>query len=274
MTDFKSEYRLGQGLQVILSAHDKVMMRYGAQRKFEWTPSADNALLLADDGFIERFKRLHDFQSRSPEEREIILKSAQEMMAYAHFGTNTVMFKEDSAKGRFSLLEQSAAHEELHIWCQRDRIDPSPHSYHVNEQFIDYLALRVLGFMDAPLSAVPEELHYHIINAMLTHEILDALGKDADKLLFDVCQGKSQEDLQRALNAHYGQGPRYNKDIQIVHGADFYGRFKDMALITRTISTNPDFNNLPGVQEISNMMLEWILSKKRIRHLSREDLSF
>ncbi len=273
MTDFKSEYESGQGLQVILSAHDKVMVRYGAQRNFEWTPSADNALLLTDEAFIERLKRLHNFQSRVPEEQEIILRSAQEMMAYAHFGTNTVMFKEASAKGKFSLLEQSAAHEELHIWCQRDRIDPSPHSYHVNEQFIDYLALRALGLMDVPLSAVPEELHYHIINAMLTHEILDALGEDADKLLFDVCQGKSQEYLQRVLNAHYGQGPRHNEHFQAVHGTDFYGRFKDMALITRTVSIDPDFNNRPEVQAVSDMMLEWILSKKSIRHLSREDLS-
>src|SRR3989344_2106177 len=112
MTDFKSAYESGQGLQVILSAHNKVMARYGAQRMFDWTPSADNSLLLTDEAFIERIKKLHDFQSRSPEAQEIILTSAQELIAYAHFGTNTVMFKEASSKGKFSFLEQSAAHEE------------------------------------------------------------------------------------------------------------------------------------------------------------------
>lgn len=273
MTDFKSEYIPGQGLQVILSAHDKTMMRYGTQRILEWVPSADNSFLLTDDAFIRRYKQLHDFQTSDPEAQRNILKDAKGCMAFAHFGTNTVMFKEAASNGKFSLLEQSAAHEELHLWCKRDRIDPEPHSYYVNEQFIDYLALRSLGLMDVPLSLVPEELHNHIANAMVTHEILDALGDSADKLLFDVCQGKNQEELQGRLNAYYNQGPPVNDRLQVVHGNDFYGRFKDLALITRIISMDPEFNYRPGVQEMSAMMLQWISSRKSIRHLSRRDLS-
>ena len=272
MTDFKSEYRPGRGLQVILSAHDKLMMRYGAQRIFEWRPSSDNVLFLSDPAFIERYKLLCDFHKRIPEDQEIILRSAKETMAYAHFGTNTVMFKESGGNGKLSVLEQLAAHEELHIWCQRDRIDSGPHSYHVNEQFIDYLALRALGLLEVPLGAIPDDLHNAIVNALYIHEVLDALGADSDKLLFDICQGKNQEEMRSRLNGYYLQGPPANDHIQAVHGREFYDRFKDLALITRRVSMDPNLNYSPAIQAMGDMMLQWILSRKRIQYLLRSDL--
>ena len=99
--------------------------------------------------------------------------------------------------------------------------------------------------------------------------VVDFDGKES----FDVCQGKNQEELQGRLNAYYNQGPPVNDRLQVVHGNDFYGRFKDLALITRIISMDPEFNYRPGVQEMSAMMLQWISSRKNIHHLSRSDLS-
>ena len=92
-------------------------------------------MLVSPKVFKKFFLSWHKFNERSLEEKKIILENARTYIGFAHFPTETLLVKKQSANGNYLTLQQCIAHEELHLWCKKEKIDDAEYSRSVNEQF-------------------------------------------------------------------------------------------------------------------------------------------
>lgn len=260
---------------LVSSAHQKLVERYGAQRTSTWEPAADNVFILSDEEFKRKFLELNEYSEKDSNEQRLLERNVGGLTGYSHFPTEELLIKQSAANGNVLTLQQTIAHEELHIWCKRDKIDQqNKHSYGVNETFIDYLSLVALELLDTPLPELPNELHNHVANALHIHEILDALGNNGDKLLFDVCQGKDQNNLKIALNRYYHLAPNtsLNERIPSMFGRDFYGRFKEFTLFLYVVGLHHEVQFSPPGRAFGQLITEWLTERKEIKYVNRPDL--
>jgi len=154
---------------------------------------------------------------------------------------------------------------------REDLDNNDPYSYAVNETFIDTLALEGLGYFDLSKDERVEAIDNAINNAILVKGVIDELGENGWKKLFEVCQTGNEEEIRGLMIEKFGNQPQGEmKDINDVlpkmYDETLWGRFKELAIMIYFIRQDPSFqiNNSNAVGYQQRLIIEWSGLNKEI----------
>ncbi|OGH37270.1 MAG: hypothetical protein A2905_05695 [Candidatus Levybacteria bacterium RIFCSPLOWO2_01_FULL_36_10] len=196
-----------------------------------------------------------------------------DLVGYASFGTRSLYVR--STEGRGQAFKQTIAHEILHLWFMRQMLDEGdPASDGVNETFVDTLALEGLRYFHLPRKAREPEIDGAINNSAIIKGVIERLGERGWEGLFRACQSGEQRQIASLMERTFGSQPKRalrqtNDSLQVVFGKNFWGRFKELALMTYLQRSDPTFQaKHRAVDHQMQLIIEWAqIDPKYLREL-------
>jgi len=251
---YSSELITAQGI------HERLLRRFGDYRNSDWQPSQDNVVVLNNEDFESKWMELGVTDDIDKEESQ---KYARDVIGFAHFESKKLYVR--STKRDNSEIEQTIAHEMLHLWFLRSELVPNERfSYDVNETFIDTLALEGLGAFEIPKKERTVYMDNAINNTIMIKTIIDKMGEEGWRDVFEVCQNGDEWNVRKLTKAVYGAQPptkelhKLNEQVPGLYGNFFWDRFKEVALAVYQIRRDANFQNEnPGVNFMLYLTSEW-----------------
>lgn len=252
--------KVSKELAAAQGVHERLIKRFGDYKKSDWQPTQDNVVVLANRDFEDTWINLMVSDEMGKEEKQ---KYARDIMGFAHFKSKKLYVR--STERDNSEIEQTMAHEMLHLWFLRNElIDGELASHDVNETFIDTLALEGLGLFDIPKEERTDYIDGAINNAIMIKAIVSRMGEEGWKSVFEVCQDGDEWNIRRKTREVFGAHPptqelrKLNEQVPGPYGKKFWDRFKEAALAVYQIRRDPNFQSEnPGVNYTLYLTSEW-----------------
>lgn len=230
--------------EVAVGVHQQLMERFGQWKKSVWEPTEENVLILDDKSFKREVGAL---LSREIEDPELVSRRVKPMIGFADFPSLKLYVKE--GLGKDQAFRQTLAHEMLHLWFGRNRFKDDKDyqaSFGANETFVETLSLEAMGFYNLPPNKLEEPIDNAVANYSIIREVVEKIGKNGWRYLFDTCQTGNQRQIAQEMERRFGRKPpgRFadlNEELPVVFGKDFWGRLKELALMLDLFRQDPSF---------------------------------
>jgi len=234
----------------IKKVHDKLIDRYGQYKTSSWEPSRENVHILSDEEFDEEVSKY------------IGEADVTEVVGYALFEKGKLFARASQKSGQE--MEETVAHEMLHLWFMKSLLDEGDvRSYGVNETFVDTLALEGMGMYEIPQNMREQTIDGAINNSIIIKEVIEKLGENGWRYLFEACQSGNQENISALMSTIFGDAPlgefsEINQALPIVFGDDFWNRLKEFALMAYLVRIDPSFQSKnPAVTYQMDLIANW-----------------
>jgi len=255
----EENYQTSKELVVAQNVHERLLTRFGSYRTSSWQPSPENVAVLQDEEFENKWVELMGRVLTESVAREGI----RDALGFAHFDTKSLYVRASESDGVD--LEESLAHEMLHLWFLRDGlIKDERYSHEVNETFIEALAVEGLDLYQTPKEQRSQHLDTAINNTIIVKAVADKMGEEGWKDIFDICQTGDEWKIRKRTKTKFGAQPptkelrRLNEKIPVIYGKKFWDRFKEVALAMFKIRRNPNFQREnPSVTFTLTLVPEW-----------------
>jgi len=258
-------------LSLVSEVHNTLMNRFGKYKKSDWEPNEENVVIMEDeefDGFMIGEMENSDAPDQEKEQH------AKNIIGYAKFTDGKLYMRKSLETTQEQ--KQTLAHEMLHLWFSRQALEEDNlYSYGVNETFVDTLALEGLNFFNMPKEERAQTIDGAINNAALIKGVIEALGEDGWKYLFEACQTGDQNHIKKLTSEKFGSQPpakieAIDENLPKIYNEGFWGRFKELALMIYYVRQDPEFQtrnaDAAGYQQY--LIIEWsTLDKKFLEEL-------